>query len=81
MWTSTMDPSADDLQRHIIQVSALAAIVLLISAREAILLYPSRFDKVPQHKSMLSDQDWINKLIARHNGWFYNEFSMHKHVF
>ena len=76
-----MDPNADDLQRRIVQVSALAAIVLLISAREAILLCASRFDKVPQHTSMLSGQDWINELVDGHDGQFYNKFGMHKHVF
>jgi hypothetical protein len=39
-----MDP--DDFQRRVIQVSAIAGIILLVSAGESILLYASRFDKV-----------------------------------
>jgi len=40
----TMDP--DDFRRRVIQVSAIAGIILLVSAGESILLYASRFDKV-----------------------------------
>ncbi|KAF8500752.1 hypothetical protein F5888DRAFT_1675884 [Russula emetica] len=39
-----MDP--DDFRRRVIQVSAIAGIILLVSAGESILLYASRFDKV-----------------------------------
>jgi hypothetical protein len=75
----TMDPS--NYQRLVIQVSALAGIILLVYARESVLLYASRFDKVPQHMFILTGQDWINELIAGHDGRFYNELGMHKHVF
>jgi hypothetical protein len=76
-----MDPRARDLQRLIIHVSAIAIIAILISVKEAIALYASRFDKIPQHTSILSGQDWINELIAGHDGRFYNEMGMKKHVF
>ena len=76
-----MDPWAHDLERLIIHVSAITTIAILISVREAIALYASHFDKIPQHTSILSGQDWINELIAGHNGRFYNEMGMNKHVF
>ena len=58
----TMDP--DDFWRCIIQVSALARIIIILVVRECVLLCASSFDKVPQHTSILSGQDWIDKLIA-----------------
>ena len=69
-----MDP--DDLEGHIILVSALAGIVFLVYARECIALYALCFDKVPQHTSALSGQDWINELVTGHDGRFYNELGM-----
>lgn len=71
----------DDYRRRVILVSSIAALVILLSAREAILLYASRFNKVPQHTSILSGQNWIDELIDGHDGRFYNEFGMRKHVF
>jgi len=74
-----MDP--DDFWRRVIQVSAITGIVILLAVKEYILFYGACFDKVPQHISILSGQDWINELIAGHDGRFYNELSIHKHVF
>lgn len=74
-----MDP--DDFCRRVTLVSAIATVILLVSARECLLLYGSRFDKVPQHTSKLSGQDWIDELIAGHDGRFYNEIGMKKRTF
>jgi hypothetical protein len=71
----------DELQRRIVLVSALTGLIMLLYAKDAILQYASRFDKVPQHTSILSGQHWIDKLIAGHDGRFYNELGMNKHVF
>jgi hypothetical protein len=68
-------------RRLIVQVTAISALILLVAIKEALLQYGSHFDKVPQHTSMLSGQDWINELISGHDGRFYNELGMHKHVF
>ncbi|KAI0264053.1 hypothetical protein BGY98DRAFT_885729, partial [Russula aff. rugulosa BPL654] len=35
----------------------------------------------PQHTSILSGQKWIDELISGHDGRFYNEMGIHKHVF
>jgi hypothetical protein len=75
------DSDADDHQRLVQQVVISATILILIAARQCVLLYCSRFDKVPQHTSVLSGQGWFNELSAGHDGRFYNEFGMHKHVF
>src|SRR5712691_4504560 len=74
-----MDP--DDFYKHVICVSAIAGVILLVSARESILLYASCFKKVPQHTSILSGQGWVDELILGHDGRFYNEMGMHKHVY
>jgi hypothetical protein len=77
-----MDATVDDIRRRVvIQVVGMAALLLLLAARESLLLYASRFNKVPQHTSILSGQDWLDELIAGHDGRFYNEIGMHKHVF
>jgi hypothetical protein len=46
-----MDP--DEYQVHIVRIAALAGIILLIAARDCVLLYAARFEKVPQHTSLL----------------------------
>ena len=74
-----MDP--DDFRRRAIRVYAIAGIITLLFIRESLLLYVSRFNKVPQHTSVLSGQAWIDELIAGHDGRFYNEMGMQKHVF
>jgi hypothetical protein len=77
-----MDTTADDVQRRIvIQVTAMAVLLMLVAARESVLLYASRFDKLPQHTLILSGHDWLDELIAGHDGRFYNELGMHKHIF
>ena len=43
--------------------------------------YASRLDKIPQHTSILSGHDWIDELLTGHDGRFYNEMGMQKHVF
>lgn len=57
----------DDVRRRlIVQVTAISVLILLVAIKEALLQYGSHFDKVPQHTSMLSGQDWINELISGH---------------
>jgi hypothetical protein len=53
----------------------------LLSPESLFLLYALHFIKVPQHTSILSGQDRINELITGHDGRFYNEMGVHKHVF
>jgi len=80
----TMDPDdmdPDDFYKHVIRVSAITKVTLLVSARESILLYASCFKKVPQHTSILSSQGWVDELISGHDGQFYNNMGMHKHVY
>ena len=72
---------ADDFQRRIVQIAAMAALIMLLATRDCIVLYALCFDKVPQHTSILSGQDWIDELIAGHNGRFYNKMGIKKHVF
>jgi len=70
-----MDP--DDRRR----ICAVAGLIIILAVRDCMLLYGSRFDKVPQHTSILSGQGWINELIAGHDGRFHNEMGVRKHVF
>ena len=63
-----MDADVDDLRRHVVQASAFAGITLILCVINAVTVYAVRFDKVPQHTSILSGQHWIDELIAGHNG-------------
>ena len=78
---TTMDPDADEIQNLIIQVTVIATILVISAARDSLLRYALRFEKVPQHTSILSGQGWLNELIAGHDGRFHNEMGMRKHVF
>ena len=72
-----MDPERlTQLDRH----QRIAGMVLL-AATNVTLSYVSRFEKLPQHTSRLSGQQWVDKLIAGHDERFYNELSMQKFVF
>lgn len=73
-----MDPN--DLRKWV-TVSAIAGIISLLVVMECTAQSTSRFDKVPQHTSILSGQGWIDELLAGHDGRFYNEMGIRKHVF
>ena len=77
----TMDH--DDFRRRVIviKVSSLAAMISALVVVHCVVQCASRYDKVPQHISILSGQAWINELLAGHDGRFYNEMGMQKHVF
>ena len=76
-----MDANVDDLWRCVVQASAFAGIALILCVINAVTVYTVRFDKVPQHTSILSGQHWIDELIAGHDGRFYNKMGMEKHIF
>ncbi|KAI9431663.1 hypothetical protein H4582DRAFT_1790942, partial [Lactarius indigo] len=43
--------------------------------------YSARFNKQPVHTSALSGQQWLDELLAGHDGRFHNELGMNKFVF
>ena len=55
--------------------------MVLLAATNVTLSYGSRFEKLPQHTSRLSGQQWVDELIAGHDERFYNELGMQKFVF
>ena len=55
--------------------------MVLLAATNATLSYVSCFEKLPQHTSRLSGQQWVDELIAGHDVRFYNELGMQKFVF
>ena len=57
----------------------VACVVLAIG--HTILSYGARFDKTPQHTSVLSGQLWIEELLCGHDVRFYNELGMNKFIF
>ena len=57
-------------------------VVLSVMAINCTMLwYGSQFIKTPQHTSVLSGQLWLNKLLVRHDGQFYNKLGMQKFIF
>ena len=55
--------------------------MVLLAATNATLSYVSCFEKLPQHTSRLSGQQWVDELITGHDVRFYNELGMQKFVF
>ena len=66
--------SESKLEEDLLVYSALSISCVL-------LWYGSRFNKTPQHTSVLSGQLWLNELLGGHDGRFYNELGMQKFVF
>ena len=59
-----MDYSDDSRRRLVIQVSAMAGMIILLASMECMVLYASHFDEIPQHiilrvtgKCVVSQQD------------------------
>ena len=61
-------------------VAAAAGLTVLMAGALA-AIYASRFNKTPQHTSKLTGQGWVNEILEGHDGRFYNELGLHKHVF
>src|SRR4051794_40197341 len=52
----------------------LCAATVTVSAASFILM-------TPMHTSKLSGQQWVEELLTGHNGCFYDQMGMKKHVF
>ena len=55
--------------------------ITIIAGYATMLAYTSCFEKVAQHTSALSRQQWVNELHEGHPGRFKIEMRMSKHVF
>jgi hypothetical protein len=71
-------PLDDDTRRHIAIIAGATAV---IAGASDILAYASCFEKVLQHMSILSRQQWVNELHKGHPRRFRNEMGMSKHIF
>jgi hypothetical protein len=61
-YTMDSDDEDEDIEILIIQVIVMAVIATILWAGDSIDQYASRFNKVPQHTSILSGQGWIDEL-------------------
>jgi hypothetical protein len=66
---------------QILSVVAAAGLSLIIAGGASAVCGASRFDKTAKHTSKLSGQDWVTELLQGHDGRFYDELGLHKHVF
>ena len=66
-------PLNDDTRRRIAIIAGATAV---IAGASAVLAYASRFDKVLQHMSILSGQQWVDELREGHPGRFRNEMGI-----
>ena len=72
---------AEELVLHLVNLLAAASFLFLAASRDAILLYSTRFNRVPVHTSWLSGQQWIDELVNGHDRRFHNELGLRKHTF
>ncbi|SRR5260221_798875 len=68
----------DNTRRHI---AVIVGATVVVAGASAVIAYASRFEKVPQHTSILSGQGWVDELCEGHPGRFKNEMGMSKRVF
>lgn len=71
--------SLDDYTKRRLAVAVGATVA--VAGAAAVSTYASHFEKVPQHTSILSGQQWVDELIEGHPGRFKNEMGMNKRVF
>jgi hypothetical protein len=75
-------PHSDDVfVMQMINILAVAGFLLIASSWDTVMLYSSRFDRLPVHTSRLSGQMWLDELLGGHPRRFYNEMGLCKHVF
>ena len=72
---------AEELVLHLVNLLAAASFLFLAASRDVILLYSTRFNRVPVHTSWLLGQQWIDELVNGHDRRFHNELGLHKHTF
>lgn len=80
-YTLSLMTPAEELVLHLVNLLAAASFLFLAASRDAILLYSTWFNRVPVHTSRLSGQQWIDKLVNRHDRRFHNELGLRKHTF
>ena len=68
----------NDTRKH---VALLAGMTVIMAGYASALAYASHFEKVMQYISILSGQQWVDKLRKGHPKRFKNEIGMRKHVF
>ena len=72
-WDLDLDSDSDLDEDSVIQCS--------LESFSALCWCSPQLINTPLHTSVLSGQQWLDELLAEHHLWFYNELSMHKHVF
>jgi uncharacterized protein YceK len=71
--------SLDDNTRR--RVALIIGAITIMAGCATVLAYASHFEKVTQHMSALSRQQWVDELRGGHPERFKNEMGMSKHVF
>jgi hypothetical protein len=69
------------LADSLLHLIAAVGVALVLAGGTSAACYATCFEKTPQHTSQLTGQAWVDELLNGHEGQFYNELGMHKHVF
>jgi hypothetical protein len=58
-----------------------AGMLLAVCAAAPGPVLSATYEKTPMHTSKLRGQDWMEEILHGHDGRFYDQMGMHKHVF
>jgi hypothetical protein len=81
LFTEMPGARAEGLSTVAMCLAMAVTLILCNAVGQTMLAFSSRYDKIPVHTSRLTGQDWIDELLIGHDGRFYNELGLNKHVF
>jgi hypothetical protein len=75
-------PSREDLLQKRRKIRRIAALLGVLAACVAVQIYrESYYDKIPQHTSVLSGRQWVQRLEYENDNCMKEILGMRKHVF
>ena len=72
---------AEGLLTAVVCFAMAITLILCNAVGQMMLAFSSCYNKIPIHTSRLTGQDWIDEIVTGHDGRFYNELGLNKHVF
>ena len=72
---------AEGLLTAVVCFAMAITLILCNAVGQMMLAFSSCYNKIPILTSWLTGQDWIDEIMTGHDGRFYNELGLNKHVF